>query len=100
MNWGRSMEKTAPAHRIGVVAYQEWVEAEGVPGHEGMALNLLRLDTADWPRFGVNGAAVHFLGRGDFCSMFLYDIGAGRASLPVRHLYEAIYFVLDGRGST
>jgi mannose-6-phosphate isomerase-like protein (cupin superfamily) len=94
------MEKTAPAHRIGVDAYQEWVEAESVPVHEGMALNLLRLDTADWPRFGVNGAAVHFLGRGDFCSMFLYDIRAGRASLPVRHLYEAIYFVLEGRGST
>ena len=86
--------------KIGVDAYQNWVDAEGVPVHEGVALNLLQLDTAPWPRFGVKGAVVHFQGRGDFCSMFLYDIAAGQSSTPVRHLYEAIYFVLEGRGST
>ena len=86
--------------KIGVDAYQDWIEAEGVPIHEGVALNVRHLATAPWARFGVNGAAVHFAGRGDFCSMFLYDIPAGGSSTPVRHLYEAIYFVIEGRGST
>lgn len=90
--------KTPPA--IGVDSYQDWVDAEGVPVHEGVALNLRHLDTADWPRFGTKGAVVHLAGRGDFCSMFLFEIGAGAASEPVRHLFEAIYFVVEGHGST
>ena len=95
------MEKAASTPMaIGVDAYQDWVDAEGIPVHEGMALNVRHLDTAYWPRFGINGAVVHFAGRGDFCSMFLYDIAAGQSSTPVRHLYEAIYFVVEGRGST
>jgi mannose-6-phosphate isomerase-like protein (cupin superfamily) len=85
---------------IGVDAYQDWIVAEGIPIHEGVALNVRRLDTAPWARFGIKGAAVHLEGRGDFCSMFLYDIAPGQTSTPVRHLYEAIYFVVEGRGST
>ena len=34
--------------------------------------------TAPWPRYGVNGAAVHLKGRGDFANMFVFDIGPGR----------------------
>src|ERR1700744_3560215 len=95
------MEKSASSQiKLGVDAYNDWVVREGVPVHEGVALNLLGLDTAPWPRFGVNGAAVHFAGRGDFCSMFLFDLAPGQTSQPVRHLFEAIYFVLEGRGST
>jgi len=84
----------------GVDAYLEWVKKEGLRVHEGMALNLFHVETADWPRFGVKGAATHFTGRGDFCSMFVLDISAGRSTLPIQHLFEAIYYVLEGRGNT
>ena len=85
---------------FGVDAYLEWVKKEGLLVHEAMALNLFEVETRDWPRFGVKGAATHFTGRGDFCSMFVFDIPAGGSSNQVRHLFEALYFVLDGRGST
>ena len=84
----------------GIDSYLEWIKREGLLVHEGLALNLIKLETADWPRFGVNGAALHFRGSGDFCSMFLMDIGAGRASNPIQHVFEAIYYVFEGRGST
>jgi quercetin dioxygenase-like cupin family protein len=48
----------------------------------------------------VKGAITRFHGAGDFCSMFVLEIPAGASSLPQRHLYEEIYFVLEGRGST
>ena len=56
--------------------------------------------TADWPRYGVKGAAAHLRGRGDFCNMFVLELPAGSSTLPQRHLYEEIYYVLEGRGST
>lgn len=61
---------------------------------------MLELETADWPRYGVKGAATHLDGRGDFCNMFLIEIPAGRSTLPQRHLYEEVIYVLEGRGST
>jgi mannose-6-phosphate isomerase-like protein (cupin superfamily) len=85
---------------LGIDAYLDWVGREGLLVHEGLALNLLQVETADWPRYGVKGAALHFRGRGDFNSMFLYNVPAGGSSNPVQHLFEAIYFVLEGRGST
>ena len=84
----------------GIDSYLEWVKREGLRTHEGIALNLFNIDTGDWPRYGVNGAVAHFKGSGDFCSMFLMEIPAGKATLPVQHVYEAIYLVLEGSGST
>ena len=85
---------------FGVDVYKEWVAREGLRVHEGLSLNLLRAETSDWPRFGVRGAALHFTGGGDFCSQFLFDIPAAASTNPVHHLFEAICFVVEGRGST
>jgi mannose-6-phosphate isomerase-like protein (cupin superfamily) len=84
----------------GVDSYVAWIAKEGVRVHEGISANLLRVETEDWPRWGIKGAAMHFKGRGDYCSQFLFDVSAGRSSNPVHHLFEALYFVLEGRGST
>ena len=84
----------------GIDSYLEWVKREGLRVAEGISLNMFNVDTAFWPRYGVNGAVAHFTGRGDFCSMFVLDIPAGKSTTPVQHMYEAIYFVLEGRGST
>lgn len=80
--------------------YLEWVHKEGLRVSEGMAINLFEVETAPWPRYGVKGAAVHCTGRGEEVNMFVLDIPAGGSSAPLQHMYEEIYFVLDGRGST
>jgi quercetin dioxygenase-like cupin family protein len=61
---------------------------------------LFAVQAAPWPRYGVNGAAVHLRGRGDFANMFLFDIGPGQSTAPQRHLYEEVVYVLEGHGST
>lgn len=86
--------------RVLVDPYLEWAEGEGVPIVEDFGVDLLTADTAPWPRFDVNGAIVHLKGRGNFCSIFLFDLPPGDQTAPQRHLYEDVYYVLSGHGST
>jgi quercetin dioxygenase-like cupin family protein len=86
--------------RYGIDAYLDWVEKERLPVAEGYGIDLFKVETAEWPRYGVKGAVVHLKGRGDFCNMFVYDIAAGQATAPQRHLYEEVIYVLEGSGST
>ena len=86
--------------RYGIDPYEEWIARENIPVAEGLALDLFEVQTADWPRIGAKGAITRFAGSGDFCNMFVVEIPSGGSTIPQRHLYEEIYFVLDGRGST
>jgi len=86
--------------RYGIDPYLEWVNKEGIPVVEDYGIDLFQVQTADWPRLGVKGAALHRKGRGDFCNMFLFEVPPGESSSPQRHLYEEVIYVLEGRGST
>jgi quercetin dioxygenase-like cupin family protein len=93
------MDVKTPA-RLGLDPYLEWVANEGIPIHEGVFLDLFATETAPWPRYDAKGAALHLRGRGDYCNMFLLELAAGRSTSPQRHMYEDVYYVLEGRGST
>ena len=86
--------------RIGVDSYLEWLKGEGIPTVEDFGVDMFSVGTRPWARFGVNAAAVHLKGRGDFVNMFLLDMPPGAATSPQRHLYEEVLYVLSGRGST
>ena len=88
------------APRYGVDPYLDWVAKEGLPVAEDYGVDLFSVETKMWPRYGVKGAAVHLKGRGDFANMFVLDIPAGGSTEPQRHLYEDVYYVLEGSGST
>jgi hypothetical protein len=96
-----AIDKAAQAKaRQGIDSYLNWVKAEGIPIHEDWGIDVFAVEKGDWPRFGVKGAALHCKGRGDFNSMFALDIPPGKATNPLRHMFEAVVVVLDGRGST
>ena len=80
--------------------YNDWLRDEGVPVVEGYGVDLFAVETKPWPRFNANGAVVHLKGRGEFNTMFLLDLQPGTSTPPLRHMYEEIIFVLEGRGST
>jgi quercetin dioxygenase-like cupin family protein len=86
--------------RLGLNPYNDWVAREGLPVYEGISCDLLQIATQPWARYGVNGAAVHLTGRGDFGNLFVIDIPPGQSTSPQRHLYEEIVYVVEGRGST
>jgi mannose-6-phosphate isomerase-like protein (cupin superfamily) len=90
----------SPSPRVGVDVYLEWLQREGLPVTEDFGVDLTTVPTKKWPRYDVNGAAVHLKGRGDFLNMFVFDLAGGAASAPQKHLYEEVFYVLDGRGST
>ncbi len=80
--------------------YMEWIEREGLPIVEDYAIDLFKVATKPWARFDCAGAVVHCKGRGDFASMFLFEIAPARATSPQHHLYEQVIYVLEGHGNT
>ena len=71
-------EATQP--RYGVDPYLDWVGGR-LPVAEDYGIDLFPVETGDWPRYGVKGAAVHLKGRGDFCNMFVLDIPPGGSTI-------------------
>lgn len=86
--------------RYGIDPYLNWVQQEGMPVATGLGIDLFSVETRMWPRFGVNAAAIHLDGRGDFCNMFLFDLPPGSSTTPQRHIYEEVFYVLEGHGTT
>jgi hypothetical protein len=80
--------------------YLDWIAREGVPVVEDFGIDLKKVETKPWARFGVPGAAAHLKGRGDFISIFVLDLPPGGKCEPQRHLYEETVYVLEGHGST
>jgi len=94
------MIDTKPQPRYGLDPYKDWAAREGLPISEGIALDLFAVPLGDWPRYDARGAIAHFKGSGDYCNMFVLELGPGKSTSPQQHLYEEIFFVLEGRGST
>jgi mannose-6-phosphate isomerase-like protein (cupin superfamily) len=86
--------------RVLVDPYLEWADGEGIPVIEDFGVDLLTAETRPWDRAGCDGAIVNLKGRGNYCSTFLYDIAPGGSTTPQRHLYEDVFYVLSGHGST
>ena len=80
--------------------YLEWANGEGVPVHLDFGHDLLALETAPWDRYGARGCFAHTHGRGDFMANYVIEVDPGAKTRPVKHLYEAFFYVLEGYGST
>ena len=80
--------------------YGAWAAKEGVPITEDFGVDLLKVPTAPWPRFGTDGGIVNLKGRGDFVSIFVLDLAPGAKSAPQKHLFEEVVYVLSGHGTT
>lgn len=94
------LKKQAKYSGILFEPYLDWCAAEGLPVVEDFCVDLHRVETAPWARTGVNGAFVHLKGRGDFISVFLFDLPSGGQTAPQGHLYEEVFWVVSGHGST
>lgn len=71
-----------------------------MPVTTGFGAELLGLDLRPWSRIGALGAFVHLDGRGDFIDLQVWELPPAGGTAPLRHLYEAVTYVLDGIGST
>ncbi len=83
-----------------VEPYLDWSKAEGIPIVEELGVDLKTVETKPWARHGVDGAFVHLKGRGDFLAMYVIDIPPGGKTEPQKHIFEEVFYVIDGHGST
>jgi mannose-6-phosphate isomerase-like protein (cupin superfamily) len=86
--------------RFFVDPYLDWCAAEGLPLTEDFCIDLNTLETAPWKRLGARGGFAHLKGRGDLVSVFVIEIAPSGKSAPQKHLYEEVFYVLQGYGST
>ncbi|MFB6095926.1 MAG: cupin domain-containing protein [Haloferacaceae archaeon] len=81
--------------------YREFQAREGLPVHEGWAVEDVRsVAVDDWERTGGRGAFVNLRGMEHACDVQVHEIPPGEALEPQRHLYEALVFVVSGSGFT
>src|SRR5579872_865138 len=89
----------APNKRFFVDAYLDWTKQEALPLVEDFCIDLNAVETAPWPRLGARGAFVHLKVRGDLVAIFVMEIPPSGKSVPQKHLYEEVLYVLQGYGS-
>ena len=80
--------------------YMDWANGEGIPVHLDFGHDLLALETSPWARYDARGCFAHTHGRGDFMANYVIEVEPGTKTAPVKHLYEAFFYVLEGHGST
>ncbi|HLQ31413.1 MAG TPA: hypothetical protein VK457_01885 [Chloroflexota bacterium] len=78
--------------------YRVWQAQEGIPIHQRFHLeSLTEAELGEWERFGCRGAFVN-LADADITTAAILELPPGGATTEVKHLFEALVFVVDGRG--
>ncbi len=81
--------------------YDKFMESEGIPIFRGIGVRTVRdLELADWPRMGGRGSYIQLQGTEGKWGQYVVEVpGAGALNVE-KHLYEEIYLVAEGRGTT
>lgn len=81
--------------------YESFIEEAGIPIVRGIGIYDVRSVTlAPWKRMGGQGAYIELNGTGGKTGMYVVEIPAGGTLNPEKHMYEEIFYVVEGRGTT
>ena len=81
--------------------YDLFMEAQGIPIHRDIGVHKVQdLPLQPWKRLGGRGTAIQLLGTEHLWGMYVVEVPGAGALNAERHLYEEIYYVVDGRGTT
>src|SRR5437588_10027657 len=84
-----------------VYPYKDWQRREGLPLVTGYYVeDLDTLEVGDWPSRQARGAFVNLEGTGGVNDLQLLEIPPGGSTAPVKHMFEALVYVVSGRGSS
>src|SRR5438270_12583475 len=76
--------------------YEQWIEKEGVPIHNGYFVpNVRTAELKPWKRLGANGAIINLEGAEGTDGAYILEIAPGASTKPVRFMFEESIFVLD-----
>lgn len=81
--------------------YESFIEDEGVPVFRGLGVyDVRQVELGPWKRTGGRGAYIELNGVGGKTGMYALEIPPGAALNPEKHMYEEIFYVVEGRGTT
>jgi quercetin dioxygenase-like cupin family protein len=81
--------------------YDMFMESEGIPIFRDIGVRRVQdLPLAPWSRTGGRGTYIQLYGTEGKWGCHLVEVPGRGALKPEKHLYEEIYYVVDGRGST
>ncbi len=82
-------------------SYTDWLEEEGVKVYEEFYFpSLSKIELGPWERKGGSGAVIHITNRHMPNDCHVVEIKPGAKSEPEHHMYEAMVYVVSGRGAT
>jgi quercetin dioxygenase-like cupin family protein len=95
------MEEVAKSRMLRKSPFVEFCAAEGLPVITGYGVEDLRtVKLGHWERLGGPAAYCHLEGSQGFVGSLVAEIPPGQSLKPVRHLYEELILILEGRGAT
>ncbi|MBX2838351.1 MAG: cupin [Gammaproteobacteria bacterium] len=81
--------------------YDQFMEDDGLPVFRGLGLSSVKdLELVDWPRMGGRGHYIQLHGTEGKWGCYVIEVPPAGALLPEKHIYEEIYLVVEGRGTT
>jgi quercetin dioxygenase-like cupin family protein len=81
--------------------YDAWMEAEGIPVYRGIGISKVQnLPLFNWKRRGGRGHFIQLYGTETKWGCYVVEVPPGGALNPEKHMYEEIFLVVEGRGST
>jgi len=96
-----SYEKVESKVEVMDTPYDHWISSQGIDVIRGFFVeDLYTLPLKAWDRVGGTGVYIMLDGTGYLDDAYVVGIPPGKNLKPQRHIYEALYYVLDGRGAT
>ena len=81
--------------------YDNFMESEGIPVFRDIGVSKVQnLPLAPWKRTGGRGTYIQLYGTEGKWGCYVIEVPGAGALNPEKHLYEEIYFVVEGRGTT
>jgi mannose-6-phosphate isomerase-like protein (cupin superfamily) len=81
--------------------YDDFMEAQGVPIHRAIGVRRVQdLPLQPWARMGGRGTFIQLFGTEGLWGTYLVEVPGRGALHPERHMYEEIFLVVEGRGTT
>lgn len=82
-------------------AFERYINGEGIPVHTGPGVYDVReLALKPWERMGVESAFINLSNTSDLIGLQVIEIPPGGSTIPMRHMFEEKYWVVEGEGTT
>src|SRR5215467_11436678 len=96
-----SYEKVDRKVEVMDTPYDRWISSQGIDVVRGFFVeDLYTTPLKWWDRMGGYGVYIMLDGTGYLDDAYVCAVPPGKSLNPQRHIYEALFYVLDGRGAT